>query len=444
MTESQKKQLIIKLNIDKILSENPNHAYSSQIINERKINKFLAADTILDEDKLDILVESFIQEFHTNKSTLLDDTLYKLIHKYNHSFKNIEKYHKETSLLIKGGAETLIEQLGDNSVDNIVKSVLKGGNVRDITELITRTKLSISNAALLDLFSSFDFSKNDSLDNFFLYTKSNISLSTISSQNTLLSLWLLGLTQKSLNNIVRGRQNLNDYTNNLFDTLTDTIDNIEHTFGELSGDIKIGDKSLIINWTTFITLSMAIGAQTLSIRGSDKSTNGKFFEKLILGSSLSIMGFSYCETLPEIINKNDKFFILSSTETNERETDATIICNDKAVSVDIGFIGGGNPEITADKLTRFRSDKNIGLKNINMVPLVIVDTINNDTVIKTLASSLNGKAIEMKDKYWITHMASFLSGFFETNCFFENITDLEELHDKIDIDVSQLDLSIFI
>jgi len=63
-----------------------------------------------------------------------------------------------------------------------------------------------------------------------------------------------------------------------------------------------------------------VGSQTLTIRGSDKSTNGKLFEKLVLGSLLSILGFTY-ETTQKI---GERVFWLSS-QSEKRESDATLI-----------------------------------------------------------------------------------------------------------------------
>ncbi|HFU5892595.1 TPA: CfrBI family restriction endonuclease, partial [Enterococcus faecium] len=259
----------------------------------------------------------------------------------------------------------------------------------------------------------------------------------------LLTLWTLGLTKKSLDNIVRGRANLEEYINNLNRTLDEAVSNIEDLFGNISGEINLNGKIIEVNWDFISLLFTAIGAQTLTIRGSDKSTNGKFFERLILGSSLSMMGFQYMEEMPEEVSPSDKLFILSSTESNERETDATVIYNNKAISIDIGFIGGGNPEISADKVTRFRSDKIIGKIDHQMVPLIIVDTINNKTVIKSIASSLGGTAIEMRDKYWIRNMAKFISDYFDINCYFEELEDLETLHSEISVKLKELDLQMF-
>ena len=69
---------------------------------------------------------------------------------------------------------------------------------------------------------------------------------------------------------------------------------------------------------------------------------------------------------PEVIDKMKKYFWLSHMDEYERETDATVVYNGKAISIDIGFIGRGNPEITLDKVTRFGAYKRIGGVNHDM------------------------------------------------------------------------------
>jgi len=50
-------------------------------------------------------------------------------------------------------------------------------------------------------------------------------------------------------------------------------------------------KRVRLNWKDIARLTTAIGSQTLAIRGSDKSMYGKLFERLILGSMLTILGY---------------------------------------------------------------------------------------------------------------------------------------------------------
>src|SRR5690606_14779641 len=103
-----------------------------------------------------------------------------------------------------------------------------------------------------------------------------------------------------------------------------------------------------INWLFMIYLLNTIGSQTLTIRGSDKSTYGKLFEKLVLGSLLHVMGFDFQKS-GELENPNRVFWL--SSNDDDRESDATLLYEaGKGVRFDIGFIGRGNTEISLDKV----------------------------------------------------------------------------------------------
>lgn len=443
-SDTTKRQFIVKLNIENILSDEKNidHEYKNKTL-EKALKKFLTSNNVYSEKKLNEIISAVSIEFNLNMSDLTNDKLYSMFTKYSNQFKLEDNYEKKAKSLIKGGAKTLVNQLGDKSFESIVTSVLKGENVRDVTELITRAKLIASNGAILELFFSIGKYIDEDIQQYFEYLKKNIAISGVNSENMLISLWTLGLSKKSLDNIVRGKRNLNDYVDNISEVFDDSVENLEDEFGKLSGEITLDNKHMKIDWYKLTLLFTAIGSQTLTIRGSDKSTNGKFFEKLILGSSLSLMGFKFLESEDDYGSSKEKAFILSSTDKDERETDATIMYNNKIVTIDIGFIGGGNPEITADKLTRFRSEKIIsGIKN-EMVPLVIVDTINNQSIIKALAKKLDGEVLEMRDKTWIAKMAQFLSEYYKIECGFETISNQVELHKKIDEEITNVNMQEF-
>src|SRR3990172_192510 len=105
------------------------------------------------------------------------------------------------------------------------------------------------------------------------------------------------------------------------------------------------------------SLIKTIGAQTLAIRGSEKSAYGKLFEKLVLGSLLHILGFKHIAPPPQ---EYEKVFWLSS-RNEKRESDATLLYElGQGVRFDIGFIGRGNPEISLDKVTRFEREISLG------------------------------------------------------------------------------------
>ena len=147
-----------------------------------------------------------------------------------------------------------------------------------------------------------------------------------------------------------------------------------------------------------------VGAETLTIRGSEKSAYGKLFEKLILGSLLSILGFRFStpDRLPENVNR---VFWLSQ-QGEQRESDATLLYElGKGVRFDIGFIGRGNPEISLDKVTRFAREMELGQQKWYLATIIIVDRIGERSAIEQLARKVSGTIVQMSMSYWPKQVA---------------------------------------
>ena len=307
---------------------------------------------------------------------------------------------------IKATRSDFIGAAGEEGVKDIIRSVLVGGNVRDTTEFITQRRLLNSYFAMLDLYMGHlseyadDFSKYSEYITSDLKDAKDIALT--------LDLWLLGLTKKGFDNIVRGADNIVDYMVSFSQSMSDAVVDLKEKYGEISGVIEINNRKLDVNWNTLSLLFMTIGGQTLSIRGSSKSMTGKMFEKLVLGSLLTINGFEYVSEPPKDVESDKKYFWLSHMDENERETDATLIYNKKAISIDIGFIGKGNPEITLDKVTRFGAYKRIGGIDHNMSTIIIVDTVADNSDLFNKAKKVNGHVFQMKNTDWTIEFAKTL------------------------------------
>lgn len=246
-----------------------------------------------------------------------------------HIFQYYNRIGKKS---IKATRSDFTETMGENGVKDIIRSVLEGGNVRDTTEFITQRRLINSYFAMLDLYIGH---LSDYADNFSEYSE-YITNDLKEAKNTALTLdlWLLGLTKKGFDNIVRGAENLVDYQVSFSQSMSDAVENLKDTYGDISGVIEVNNRKMDVNWNTLALLFMTLGGQTLSIRGSAKSMNGKMFEKLVLGSLLTINGFEFVSEPPEVVDKDKKYFWLSHMDENERETDATLIFNGKAISID--------------------------------------------------------------------------------------------------------------
>ena len=163
-----------------------------------------------------------------------------------------------------------------------------------------------------------------------------------------------------------------------------------------------------LDWKNLIQVLSVIGAQTLTIRGSEKSTYGKLFERLILGSLLHILGFKLVDH-----NQKEKIFdkvFWLSQRSEKRESDATLIYKAGAgIRFDIGFIGRGNTEISLDKVSRFERELEYGRSTHFMATFIIVDRTGKGSRIYKMAKEIDGTIIQMSMSYWIKLIAEELN-----------------------------------
>lgn len=308
------------------------------------------------------------------------------------------------------GTEALSE-LGKKTVENIITSVLCGENIRSTTETITRGRLTLGNAYLLLMI----LKGNHKYEDFF-----NIYLDRASDQLPVRGLntkedkwilfWLLGLTEKGKQNILRDTygDGLAEYAQDYDETISTVADDCEARYGAIRGSIELdGYKSLPLSWNTILRLMAVVGAQTLTLRGSDKSRHGKLFEKLILASALHIQGFRFVDR--ETNTSFDKIFWLSYQD-EKRESDATAIYSaGRGMIFDIGFIGRGNPEITLDKVTRFGHQIEYRQRTHTMNTVILVDRIGESSRIVRMAREYNNYVVQMSEKDWMKQMAQIMA-----------------------------------
>lgn len=218
--------------------------------------------------------------------------------------------------------------------------------------------------------------------------------------------------KKGFDNIVR--DNFSEYQESFIQSIQEIEEDISNHFGKLSGTLELDGNKVPLDWNFILLLSLCLGSQTLTIRGSSKSMNGKLFEKLLLGSLLSIMGFEFLPAPPvSAFKKTDKLFWLSNMDENERETDATLVNNGIAISIDIGFIGKGNPEISLDKVTRFNRYKQFFGINHQMKTIIIVDTIAENSDLINKAKRVDGVVLQMIKPDWTISFAKEVCKIFD-------------------------------
>lgn len=314
--------------------------------------------------------------------------------------------------LVKYSGTQIIERLGKDIISNVVSSVLSGENIRSLTESLTQRRLLLMNSGLFVTFlkalSSYeDFTAQMTKVIHNELTKSKVAKTKkdkLSKEEQQYLLWFLGLTLKSVDNVTRGDSGLSEYISVLNENLTGIADTVVKTFGDIKIDVSLDNQCYILKWPALLRCMLAMGAQTLTIRGSEKSIYGKLFEKFVLGSAITLMGGEY-------INKDDTakdrmVFWLTSENNDRRECDATFLLRPGiGICFDIGFIGKGNPEAAMDKLTRYENQLQRGKRRNYMTTIVLIDTIGEASRVQKIAEETGNFLIQMSGTYWIKELA---------------------------------------
>lgn len=305
----------------------------------------------------------------------------------------------------------LIQQIGLDVIRGVVVDVMCGKNLRDSTEMLTRRRLAMLNAATLVM-----LLRGQKGDAEFALKLPDLAAKELKTrrqrEERWLLQWVLGLTDKGSQNVLRDRKGaLEDYKDKYLEVCQDVIESCRHEYGELEGSLFLSaQEKASLNWAFVVQLLNTVGAQTLAIRGSEKSTYGKLFERLVLGSLLHILGFEHVPA--QQLYKTTRVFWLSS-RAERRESDATLLYDaGKGARFDIGFIGRGNPEISLDKISRFEREIEYGRRKWYMATIIIVDRIGEKSNIERLAKRIDGKIVQMSMAYWPKVVAQHLNKIF--------------------------------
>jgi len=320
-------------------------------------------------------------------------------------------------VLLTGTGKDFVERVGETLIREAVLGVLCGENLRSQTEFLTRNRISQISTALFALYLNGKLEHKD-----FSISVLQLSLDQLkaakksSNADVWVAQWFMGLTGKSVQNVLKSNPKaLDEYLQRFNESQNAAIKLAENQFGNLTGNLgfvkdgKSGE-TIQLDWRDLLQLMTAIGAQTLTIRGSDKSLYGKLFEKLVLGSVLSILGYKRVSK-PKEIDKNAGVFWLSDG-TGNRESDATLLYKPAAqVRFDIGFIGPGNPEISKDKLSRFSAEPSSTdkTKQTYTKTFIVVDRLPETGKTQAAAKHIGAEIIQMSMQFWPRKFAAALS-----------------------------------
>ncbi len=323
---------------------------------------------------------------------------------------------------IKPTGKTVLQNYPIEKIKAVVVNSMCGGNVREFTEPITKERIGILNAGLfLTLFYA---SQKFSIKKILVKSSQELIDLPRSDPRRLILQWILGLTEKQIQNVLRSDySNVEKYLNLAKTTIFNSSQFVEKKFGKIDINVKSINSKVTWDWNTLQALLTSIGAQTLAIRGSEKSIYGKIFQYLILGSSLNLLGFSF-----EKQGKGDAMTYWFHSKNETRESDATaIIDKNSGMRFDIGFIGKGNPEITLDKLNRFdgQLDKN---SKIDLKTIIVVDQLGEKSKTKEISTQLGVRVFEMSSPDWLIKLDKSISNISDeyTRVFNKN-TSVEEI-----------------
>lgn len=316
--------------------------------------------------------------------------------------------NEEAKALLTTSGTELIKKIGIDTVRAVVLDVLSGRNLRDSTEMLTRRRLAALNAATIAMMLQGTSVQNDFVERLPEIAERILRKKRLSKSERWIAQLVLGLTDKASQNVLRDNANLlTEYRQRYQAIYEDVTGQSISDFGQLSGQIYLDNKLVAdISWKFMLYLLGTVGAQTLAIRGSEKSVYGKLFERLVLGSLLHILSFQYTGT-NGAVNFQREFWLSSQGE--RRESDATALWEaGKGIRFDIGFIGRGNPEISLDKVTRFEREIELGRSTWYMATIIIVDRIGTGSRIKNLVRRVEGDIVQMSMAYWPQEVAQIL------------------------------------
>lgn len=308
--------------------------------------------------------------------------------------------------LVKYSGSQFIDKLGLSVVQNVVTSILMGNNVRDLTEGLTQRRILMTSASILATYLRIMNNSENVIENLTDDIRNNLNVRRLSDSEKTYLCWFLGLTGKSIQNVIRDSEGFKKYLDILDDNLKDISNDVIDIYGDLSFNVHFEGANYLLKWPHLLRCLLATGAQTLTIRGSEKSLYGKMFEKLVLGSVLTLLGFEHIDK--DDTSKSNKVFWLSERQ-DKRESDASIIIRPGVgVRFDIGFIGRGNTEVSLDKVTRFERYMERGYIRYNTSTIILVDTIGDGSRITDMAREIDGTILQMSASYWVYELAQVL------------------------------------
>ncbi|HZO87908.1 MAG TPA: CfrBI family restriction endonuclease [Chthonomonadaceae bacterium] len=320
-------------------------------------------------------------------------------------------FPQNSRLLLTGGGKEFLERIGVEAARRVVLGVMMGENVRTQTEPLTRRRIAQASGAMAALFAQGCLHFEDFTSRLSAMAVEQIKTANRNDNASIWpAQWLLGLTGKSVQNVLRNNPDVQDYLTDFETAVREAAVQCQTEIGDLQltlGFVESPDgRRAKLDWEGITRLTTAIGSLTLTLRGSDKSIYGKLFERLVLGSVLAVLGFRRVD--PRTNTRTHKVFWLADS-SNERESDATLLLQPgKLARFDIGFIGPGNPEISKDKLSRYAREIELAGGAHHSTTFIIIDRLPKTGKTEEAAKRIGAEIIQMSMRYWPRDLAQRL------------------------------------
>lgn len=337
-------------------------------------------------------------------------------------------YPNSGRVLLSGTGRQFVERLGIEATRQAIHNVMMGENLRTQTEPLSRRRIALISGAVITLFARGLLTRPGFIRELSALAVQQIEASPrADNERVWPAQWMIGLTGKSFQNVLRSDPEARArYVADFEAAIQESAATLESEFGELRlslGYIRGDDgRRAELDWVGITRLTTAIGSQTLTIRGSDKSLYGKLFERLVLGSLLSILG--YRRSVSGRPDSDHTFWLSDSSDI--RESDATLLVKPGQLArFDIGFIGPGNSEISKDKLSRYAREHEINRMGHGSKTFVIVDRLPRTGKTEQAAAAIGAEIVQMSMAFWPRDVAMRLHQAYGTSHEIESIADAD-------------------
>lgn len=285
---------------------------------------------------------------------------------------------------IRASINQVAASYSTSEVREIVIALFTGKNYRSLTEKPTRQAISVFAGWILNLSHRACIMFGDDWKEK-LYA--SIPKRKMTQEEKWLKLWLLGLTQKTAQNLGVKVNMHKDYQH----MVKVATDEAVGQFGWEPSVIELSNEELervTLTASDSIWLLQIAGAAVLTIRGSKKAIAGKRLEKAIARAALKVLG----------LTEGDHFWLNVGRDREvDREIDAEIVTRRGRIRMDIALIGTGNQEVSEDKLGR------VGRNGI-----VLVDILGPKSQVPRNAARHDVRVIQLRNHFALSELYAYL------------------------------------